>query len=96
MIYTEILEQKMIKLAQEYAFDYFNLDNNDERIPKYQKKRELIQNTLLKMEKEERLIIAFTFLFPENLTKLKAYYDSEIYEDKKNLALISFFRCLKD
>lgn len=56
------LEIEMKKLAEEYHFNLFNLQNNDERIPIYLKKREMIQTTLLKMNQEERLLIAFIFL----------------------------------
>ena len=42
------LEIEMKKLAEEYHFNLCNLQNNDERIPVYLKKREMIQTTLLK------------------------------------------------
>lgn len=90
-----ILEVKMKKLAEEYHFNLFDLQNNDERIPIYLKKREIIQNTLLKMDQEDRLFIAFVFLYPEDKNVIKKRYHKQEYEIKKNLALVSFFHCLK-
>lgn len=89
------LEIEMKKLAEEYHFNLFNLQNNDERIPIYLKKREMIQNTLLKMNQEERLLIAFIFLYPEEKNIIEKRYQKHEYEIKKNLALVSFFHCLK-
>lgn len=89
------LETEMRKLAQDYAFDYFGLDNSDERIPMYMHRREQIQSALMKMNPEERRIIAFSFLFQDNQSWWKQYYSQSKYELKKNLALVSFFRCLK-
>ena len=91
----EQLENKMLKLAEEYAFNYFNLENNDQRIPIYYEKRLRIQCALMKLNVDERKIIAFTYLFPENVNQIKNLYTKKEYEKKKNLALMSFFRCLK-
>ena len=92
---SQTLEDKMQELAKEYRFDIFQLQNNDDRIPIYLMKRKIIQDTLLKMNPEERLIIAFTFIYPENITVLRKRYQKQEYETKKNLALVSFFHCLK-
>lgn len=89
------LEEKMKTIVMDYHFDYFKLSNNDDRIPLYKRKREMIQRTLMKLTPEDRTIIAFTYLFPENITRIKSKYQKKEYEEKKNLALMSFFRCLK-
>jgi hypothetical protein len=49
----------------------------------------------MKLNVDERKIIAFTYLFPENVNQIKNLYTKKEYEKKKNLALMSFFRCLK-
>ena len=92
---TTDLEQQMISLAKDYSFDYFELDNNDERIAKYYQKRMRIQNALMKMNSEERNIIAFTFLYPDKMNWITSKYAKKEYEVKKKIALVTFFHCLK-
>ena len=89
------MEVRMKKLAKDYAINVFALNQNDDLIPYYLHLREEIQCALMQMSQEERNIIAFSFLFPENRNWWKSFYEKKDYDMKKNLALDSFFRCLK-
>lgn len=85
------LHAKANYLAQLYRRDYLRTCKDIERLYEL---HEIINQALLKLKREECILMMNEYFLPADQNWWYINYEKEMFDKKKNMALHAFFRCL--